>query len=62
MFGGPRRRYFEVFRLDRPSEAGTGNLSGAIKQLLEEGKRLNREEQKSAARTGDEQLPTDNTP
>ncbi len=62
MFGGPRRRYFEVFRLDCLSEAGTGNLSGAIEQLLDEGKRLDREEQKSAARTGDEQLPTNNTP
>lgn len=63
MFGGPRRRFFEVLdRGARQEEAHAGHLDDAIERLLEEGKKRDREEQKSAVQTGDEQLPTDNTP
>jgi len=62
MFGGPRRRYFEVAGPERPHKAGTGDFDDAIERLLDEGKKRDREEQKSVAQTGDEQLPTDNTP
>ncbi|KAK3045909.1 hypothetical protein LTR09_012563 [Extremus antarcticus] len=62
MFTGPRRRYFEVVRIEGGSRAGTGHLDGAIERLLDKGKKLDREEINDAARTGDEQLPTHSTP
>ena len=62
MFGGPRRRYFEIVGLLIPSEIGTGDLDGAIERLLDDGKKLDREENKNVVRTSDEQLPNDNTP
>ena len=62
LFGGPRRRYFEVVRPRVSTEVEAGGLESAIERLLEEGKKLDREEGKSAARTGNEQLPIDNTP
>ena len=62
MFTGLRRRYFEVADVEGEKQANRGNLGDAIERLLDEGKKLDREELKSVAQTSNEQLPTDNTP
>ena len=62
LFGGPRRRYFEV--AGPLSQAGTEltDFPSAVNILLGEGERRDQEEAKEAARVGDDQLPIDNTP
>ena len=62
MFAGPRRRHFEVKNSTDRKAPESDDLDSAIERLLDEGKKLDREELKSAAQTSNEQLPTDNTP
>ncbi|KAK0247413.1 hypothetical protein LTR54_018058, partial [Friedmanniomyces endolithicus] len=62
MFAGPRRRYFEVLSPEVRAQANREELGETIQRLLDEGRRLDREELKSASRASNEQLPTDNTP
>jgi hypothetical protein len=61
MFVGLRKQYFEVVNVKGERQADREDLGVAIERLLDEGKKLDQAELKSAAQTGDEQLPSDNT-